>query len=59
MARETMICSNDGTPMICHAEKPTDPRTAEEARQASLGVMIEEVHRCPKCGNTASRRIAL
>jgi hypothetical protein len=61
MARDTMTCKQCGVPMNCHAEKPTDPQTADEARRAEsgLGMVFEEIHRCPRCGDTQSRRMML
>jgi len=43
-----------------HAEKPADPTTREEEqRVAEGGLVIEEAHRCPKCGAEDSRRVVL
>lgn len=42
---ETMICPRCGIAMNCHAEKPSEPRSAEEARAAERGAgMMEETH---------------
>lgn len=55
---ETMICPRCGAVMNCHAEKPVDPASAEEARAAERGVgILEETHYCPRCGAVASRRV--
>jgi len=55
---ETMICPKCGAVMNCHAEKPVDPASAEEARTAEHGVgILEETHCCPRCGAVASRRV--
>jgi len=60
MTREIMMCERCHVPMNCHAEKPTEPCTAEEARHAERGIgMIEEVHRCKQCGDTKSRRMVV
>ena len=61
MAREIITCTQCGIAMNCHAEKPTEPVTTEECRQAErgIGVLVEELHRCSRCGDTQSRRIAL
>jgi hypothetical protein len=42
--------------MNCHAEKPSDPRSAEEAQAAEVMV---ETYCCPKCGAVAARRVTL
>jgi len=55
---EAMICSRDGSVMNCHAEKPVEPRNAEEARAAESGAgVVEQVHECPRCGAVGSRRV--
>ena len=59
MTREIMMCERCGVPMNCHAEKPTEPCTAEEARRAEKGLLVEEVHHCKNCGDTRSRRMVL
>ena len=58
MNREPMMCPQCGIPMNRHADKPSEPRDAAEARQVEtgLGVMIEAAHTCPGCGLNASRR---
>ena len=43
--------------MNAHAEKPVEPRDADEAAGAVL--LIEEVHYCPNCGDVESRRMSL
>ena len=47
--------------MNAHAEKPIEPRDADEASVAGAGTMllIEEVHQCPRCGNVESRRVSV
>ena len=46
--------------MNFHAEKPTDPRTPDEARAAETGIgVVEEIHACRQCGEIGSRRITL
>jgi hypothetical protein len=55
---EAMICPRDGSAMNCHAEKPVEPRTPEEARAAESGAgAMEQVHECPLCGAVGSRRV--
>ena len=56
--REAMMCPNDGSVMNCHAEKPVEPRSYEEARAAEVGIgAMEQVHECPLCGMVMSRRV--
>jgi hypothetical protein len=44
--------------MNCHAEKPLEPQSAEEARAAETGAgVMEQVHECPHCGAIGSRRV--
>ena len=54
-----MTCPSCGAEMNCHAEKLTDPTCAEEAARAdpALGGIIEEIHACPECGTSESRRV--
>jgi|KBSSwiStaDraftv2_1062776.scaffolds.fasta_scaffold173346_2 ribosomal protein L37AE/L43A len=55
-----MICPHCNSTMNRHAEKPVDPTTREEEqRVAEGGMVIEEAHRCPKCGFEAARRVML
>jgi hypothetical protein len=55
---EVMMCPKGHGPMNCHAEKPVEPRSVEEARAAESGVgSLEQVHECPLCGAVGSRRI--
>ena len=53
-----MTCEGCGEPMNAHAEKPVVPVSADEAERADrgLGLLIEEVHQCPRCGAIQSRR---
>lgn len=55
---DPLICSRCGSAMNHHADKLVDPASAEDAAQADpvLGGIIEEVHQCPGCGTSASRR---
>ena len=57
-ANQGKIVCDCGVEMNHHAEKLVEPVTPEEARKMgpTLGGMIEEVHTCPDCGHTASRR---
>jgi ribosomal protein S27AE len=54
--RQTMMCPKCGAAMNAHAEKPVEPRNAEEANAVAM-LVIEEVHQCPGCGNVESRRV--
>lgn len=58
MRRDPVPCPTCGEPMNRHAEKPSDPRERDEAIRAAtgLGITIEEVHQCPRCGAIVSRR---
>ncbi len=53
-----MICPKCRVEMNHHAEKLVDPVNPEEAAQVdpALGGLIEEMHCCPGCGTTESRR---
>ena len=59
--KSKMVCPECGVEMNHHAEKLAEPVNAEEARRADpvLGGIIEEVHTCPDCGHSASRRQGL
>lgn len=59
LERTAIPCPRCGAPMNRHAEKPTEPRTRIEAEAASrtAGIVIEEVHGCPKCGAIEARRL--
>jgi predicted RNA-binding Zn-ribbon protein involved in translation (DUF1610 family) len=54
----TMICPQCGVEMNYHAEKLdyTAALTEPHAIDPDLGGVLEEVHTCPKCGNTGTRR---
>jgi len=55
---EAMICPHDGSVMNCHAEKPVEPRSLDEARAAESGAgPLEQVHECPLCGAVGSRQV--
>ena len=56
MKRNPMMCPKCHGEMNCHAEKPVDPLGAKEAAAAAKGMLVEEVHECPRCGITESRR---
>ena len=53
-----MICSDCGVEMNYHAEKIdymaalTDPDSVDP----DFGGVLEEVHTCPGCGNTGTRK---
>ena len=53
-----MICHECGDEMNHHADKLVDPVNPEDMQHVNpaLGGMIEEMHCCPGCGATASRR---
>ncbi|HKA25045.1 MAG TPA: hypothetical protein VKF80_08700 [Candidatus Eisenbacteria bacterium] len=55
---EPMLCPYGHGPMNCHAEKPVEPQSEEEARAAETGAgSVEQIHTCPKCGAIESRRV--
>ena len=60
MAKQTskLICPKCGGEMNHHADKLIDPVKPEDMKHVNptLGGMVEEMHRCPKCGGAASRR---
>ena len=53
-----MICPSGGVEMNHYAEKLVHPREPQEASAMDpiLGGMVEEIHTCPHCGASASRR---
>jgi ribosomal protein S27AE len=53
-----MICPRCGIAMNPHAEKLVYPSDATAADPA-LGGVVEELHTCPGCGASASRRAVL
>jgi len=53
-----MICPECGVAMNHHAEKLVYPSDATAA-DAELGGVVEELHTCPECGASASRRAVL
>jgi predicted RNA-binding Zn-ribbon protein involved in translation (DUF1610 family) len=58
MPVEKMICPDCGVEMNYHAEK-LDPMAAlanPEAVDPVLGGAVSEIHSCPNCGKSASRR---
>jgi ribosomal protein S27AE len=52
---EKMICPKCGVEMNFHAEKLVYSESASTAIPALHGY-IEEMHTCPRCGRTESRR---
>jgi predicted RNA-binding Zn-ribbon protein involved in translation (DUF1610 family) len=55
--RDIMVCPRCGMDMICHAEKPVEPTSPEEAEnEGPIGIIVVQVHLCVNCGNIASRR---
>jgi ribosomal protein S27AE len=58
MAESKMICPGCGVEMNHHAEK-IDYTTAldeDAAMDEELGGVLEEIHTCPECGDTQTRR---
>ena len=55
-----IACPRCGAPMNRHAEKPTEPRDANEAAQAErgLGIVVAETHTCPGCAAIVGLRVA-
>ena len=55
---EKMLCPNCGVQMNHHADKIdfTPVLTETDAADSDLGGILEEVHTCPKCGQTAVKR---
>ena len=53
-----MICPQCGIEMNYHAEKLdyTAALTDPDAIDPDLGGVLEEVHTCPQCGQTETRR---
>jgi ribosomal protein S27AE len=53
-----MRCPECGVEMNHHAEKLVYPSTPAEAElaHAAWGGWIEQIHCCPECGGTQSRR---
>lgn len=53
-----MICPSCGGQMNHHAEKLVHPASPADATHADpvLGGIVEELHACPACGASASRR---
>ncbi len=58
MATSKMICASCGVEMNYHAKKIDQTATAREpgAIDPDLGGVVKEIHSCPKCGKSASRR---
>jgi endogenous inhibitor of DNA gyrase (YacG/DUF329 family) len=58
MAAAKMQCPQCGVDMNHHADKlvyPTCPADAAKIDR-ELGGMVEEIHTCPECGKSHSRR---
>jgi len=53
-----MICPDCGSEMNYHAEKIdyTAALTDPDAIDLDLGGVLEEVHTCPECGKTGTRK---
>jgi ssDNA-binding Zn-finger/Zn-ribbon topoisomerase 1 len=58
MAESKMICPRCGTEMNRHAEKIdyTAALDEEDAVDEETGGILEEIHTCPDCGDTETRR---
>ncbi|HYE65759.1 MAG TPA: hypothetical protein VD966_09250 [Pyrinomonadaceae bacterium] len=58
MLKVKMVCSDCGVEMNQHAEKIdyTAALDEPEAADPDLGGVLEEVHSCPQCGKTHTRR---
>jgi len=56
-APEPLACPACGAPMNHHANKPVDPRSADEAARVdpALGCLTVEAHCCPACGHGETR----
>lgn len=55
--KEKPVCKQCDVEMNHHAEKLVVPVSAHETSQIDpqLGGIIQEIHTCPDCGETASR----
>lgn len=55
---QKIVCSKCGTQMNHHADKLdfTTVLTEPDAINPEFGGILEQVHTCPKCGNTEVRR---
>lgn len=59
MVQSKMICPRCGVEMNLHAQKIDYAATPEEELAVAaeeLGGVLEEIHTCPACGDTESRR---
>ena len=58
MAVKKMICPDCGVEMNYHSEKIDHLAAVRnpESIDPDLGSAISEIHSCPKCGKSASRR---
>lgn len=58
MAESKMICPRCGAEMNHHAEKIdyTAALDEEGAVDEETGGILEEIHTCPKCGDTEARQ---
>jgi len=58
MAQTKMVCPDCGIEMNHHAEKIDYSVVPDELNEvdASFGGVVEEVHSCPSCGKTETRR---
>ena len=56
--RDKMVCPTCGVEMNLHAEKIDYTAALGEdiAEDEDLGGILEEIHTCPKCGETEARR---
>lgn len=58
MASAKMQCPQCGVDLNHHAEKLVYPTCPEDAAKVNpaLGGIVEEIHTCPECGKSHSRR---
>jgi len=58
MAAQKMICPNCSVAMNYHAKKIDQIASVREPEAADpdLGGVVKEIHSCPNCGESASRR---
>jgi hypothetical protein len=56
--KQKMICEECGAEMNQHAEKVDYSLSPDEAGafDEEFGGVVEEVHSCPRCGKTETRR---
>jgi hypothetical protein len=55
---EAIVCPRCRVPMNRHAQKPEYSDDPDVMTDPALGIVVVEVHACPECGESASRRAA-